>query len=128
MAEKSLLRRLVEAGTRVVQYGYAGAEGADVADVVDRAQSEIYDVTDGRTTEDFVPLEQLLQPTMDEIDAIASQGGIARGVPTGFTELDELHQRSAPRADDRRRGEAGYGEGAGARHAAADADGLDDDG
>jgi replicative DNA helicase len=89
VAEKSLLRRLVEAGTRVVQYGYAGAEGADVAQVVDRAQSEIYNVTDGRTTEDFVPLEQLLQPTMDEIDAIASQGGIARGVPTGFTDLDE---------------------------------------
>ena len=41
-------------------------------------------------TEDFVALEQLLQPTMDEIDAIASQGGLARGVPTGFTELDEL--------------------------------------
>ncbi|MDT5250118.1 MAG: replicative helicase, partial [Mycobacterium sp.] len=90
VAEKSLLRRLVEAGTRVVQYGYAGAEGADVAQVVDRAQSEIYNVTDGRTTEDFVPLEQLLQPTMDEIDAIASQGGIARGVPTGFTDLDEV--------------------------------------
>ena len=31
VAEKALLRRLVEAGTRVVQYGYAGAEGADVA-------------------------------------------------------------------------------------------------
>ena len=90
VAEKATLRRLVEAGTRVVQYGYAGAEGADVAEVVDRAQAEIYDVTDGRTSEDFVPLEQLLQPTMDEIDAIASQGGIARGVPTGFTDLDEL--------------------------------------
>jgi replicative DNA helicase len=90
VAEKSLLRRLVEAGTRVVQYGYAGAEGADVAEVVDRAQAEMYDVTDRRTAEDFVPLEQLLQPTMDEIDAIASQGGISRGVPTGFTDLDEL--------------------------------------
>src|SRR5581483_12360689 len=36
------------------------------------------------------PLEDLLQPTMDEIDAIASNGGVARGVPTGFTELDEV--------------------------------------
>jgi replicative DNA helicase len=90
VAEKALLRRLVEAGTRVVQYGYAGAEGADVAEVVDRAQAEIYDVTDGRTSEDFVALEDLLQPTMDEIDAIASQGGISRGVPTGFLELDEV--------------------------------------
>ena len=90
VAEKALLRRLVEAGTRVVQYGYAGADGADVAEVVDRAQAEIYDVTDRRLSEDFVPLEDLLQPTMDEIDAIASNGGLARGVPTGFTELDEV--------------------------------------
>jgi replicative DNA helicase len=90
VAEKALLRRLVEAGTRVVQYGYAGAEGADVNEIVDRAQAEIYDVTERRTTEDFVVLETLLQPTMDEIDAIASQGGISRGVPTGFTELDEV--------------------------------------
>jgi replicative DNA helicase len=90
VAEKALLRRLVEAGTRVVQYGYAGAEGSDVAEVVDRAQAEIYDVTEGRTSEDFVALEDLLQPTMDEIDAIASNGGLARGVPTGFTELDDV--------------------------------------
>jgi replicative DNA helicase len=74
----------------VVQYGYAGADGADVTDIVDRAQAEIYDVTEGRTSEDFVALEDLLQPTMDEIDAIASNGGIARGVPTGFVELDEV--------------------------------------
>src|ERR1700743_993203 len=90
VAEKALLRRLVEAGTRVVQYGYAGAEGADVAEIVDRAQAEIYDVAERRTTEDFVPLEDLLQPTMDATDAIASSGGISRGVPTGFTELDEV--------------------------------------
>ncbi|HZA10642.1 replicative DNA helicase, partial [Mycobacterium sp.] len=90
VAEKALLRRLVEAGTRVVQYGYAGAEGSDVAEVVDRAQAEIYDVTDRRMSEDFVALEELLQPTMDEIDAIASHGGIAKGVPTGFVELDEV--------------------------------------
>ncbi len=90
VSEKALLRRLVEAGTRVVQYGYAGAEGADVNEVVDRAQAEIYDVTERRTSEDFVALEELLQPTMDEIDAIASSGGISRGVPTGFVELDEV--------------------------------------
>ena len=59
VAEKALLRRLIEAGTRVVQYGYAGAEGADVFDVVDRAQAEMFDVSDRRTSEDFVPLEDL---------------------------------------------------------------------
>ncbi|WP_305093130.1 replicative DNA helicase [Prescottella sp. R16] len=90
VAEKSVLRRLVDAGTRIVQYGYAGSDGQDVAEVVDRAQAEIFEVTERRTTEDFMPLEELLQPTMDEIDSIASRGGISLGVPTGFSELDEV--------------------------------------
>jgi replicative DNA helicase len=90
VAEKAVLRRLVEAGTRIVQLGYNGAEGADVDEVVDRAQSAIYEVTERRTTEDYVILEELLQPTMDEIDAIASRGGSSLGIPTGFTDLDEL--------------------------------------
>lgn len=90
VAEKAVLRRLVEAGTRIVQLGYNGAEGADVDEVVDRAQAAIYEVTDRRTTEDYVALEDLLQPTMDEIDAIASRGGISQGIPTGFADLDEL--------------------------------------
>ncbi|MDG3014432.1 replicative DNA helicase [Speluncibacter jeojiensis] len=90
VAEKAILRRLVEAGTRIVQYGYAGADGQDVAEVVDRAQAEVYEVTERRTAEDYVPLEELLQPTMDEIDSIASRGGLSLGVPTGFAELDEL--------------------------------------
>lgn len=90
VAEKAVLRRLVDAGTRIVQYGYSGSEGADVADVVDRAQAEIFEVTERRTTEDFVPIGELLQPTMDEIDAIASAGGTAGGVPTGFIELDAV--------------------------------------
>src|SRR3977135_602541 len=76
VAEKAILRRLVEAGTRIVQLGYLGADGQDIAEVVDRAQAEVYEVTERRTTEDFLPLEELLQPTMDEIDSIASRGGI----------------------------------------------------
>ncbi|MFZ2512801.1 MAG: replicative DNA helicase [Gordonia sp. (in: high G+C Gram-positive bacteria)] len=90
VAEKALLRRLVQAGTRIVQYGYAGADGQDVAEVVDRAQAEIYDVTEGGTSEDYSILEELMQPTLDELDAIASRGGISRGVPTGFADLDKL--------------------------------------
>ncbi|MGH4025468.1 MAG: replicative DNA helicase [Pseudonocardiaceae bacterium] len=90
VAEKAVLRRLVEAGTRIVQLGYHGADGADVDEVVDRAQSAIYEVTERRMSEDYVPLEELLQPTMDEIDAIASRGGASAGVPTGFVDLDAV--------------------------------------
>jgi replicative DNA helicase len=90
VAEKAVLRRLVEAGTRIVQMGYNGAEGAEISEVVDRAQAAIYEVSERRLSEDYVSLEELLQPTMDEIDAIASRGGSSLGVPTGFADLDEM--------------------------------------
>ena len=92
VAERATLRRLVEAGTRIVQLGYGAAsgQGGDVDEVVDRAQAEIYDVTERRTSEDYIRLEQLLQGTMDEIDAISSRGGASIGVPTGFAELDQI--------------------------------------
>jgi replicative DNA helicase len=91
VAEQATLRRLVEAGTRVVQLGYGAAGGrGDVDDIVDRAQQEIYDVTEKRMSEDYSRLEDILQPTMDELDAIASRGGVSRGVPTGIRDLDEL--------------------------------------
>jgi replicative DNA helicase len=92
VAERATLRRLVEAGTRIVQLGYGAAagQGGDVDEVVDRAQAEVYAVTERRTSEDYVRLEQLLQGTMDEIDAISSRGGASIGVPTGFSELDQI--------------------------------------
>lgn len=90
VAEKAVLRRLVEAGTRIVQYGYAGADGAEVPEVLARAQAEMFEATNGRRTEDFVALEELLQPTMDELETIQNDGGIARGVPTGFHDIDEV--------------------------------------
>jgi replicative DNA helicase len=91
VGEQAILRRLVEAGTRVVQLGYGAAGGrGDVDDIVDRAQQEIYDVTEKRMSEDYSRLEDILQPTMDELDAIASRGGVSRGVPTGIRDLDEL--------------------------------------
>jgi replicative DNA helicase len=90
VAGKAVLRRLVEAGTRIVQLGYHGADGADVDEVVDRAQAAVYEVTERRMSEDYIALEELLQPTMDEIDAIASRGGVSSGVPTGFVDLDAV--------------------------------------
>jgi replicative DNA helicase len=89
VAEQAILRRLVEAGTRIVQLGYSTGLG-DVDDVVDRAQQAVYDVTEKRTSEDYTLLEDLMQPTMDELEAIGSRGGSMTGVATGFHDLDQL--------------------------------------
>jgi len=92
VAERAVLRRLIEAGTRIVQLGYGAASGSggDVDEVVDRAQAAVYEVTENRTSEDYIRLEQLLTETMDEIDLISSRGGVSTGVPTGFADLDGL--------------------------------------
>jgi replicative DNA helicase len=86
--EQAILRRLVEAGTRIVQMGYTGT--GDVDDMVDRAQSEVYDVTDRRTSEDYLPLRDIMGEALNEIEAISNRGGEMIGVPTGFIELDKL--------------------------------------
>jgi replicative DNA helicase len=92
VSERAVLRRLIEAGTRIVQLGYGAAAGAgrDVDDLVDLAQQAVYDVTERRVSEDFAILSDLLQPTLDEIEAVGAQGGLMTGVPTGFTDLDRL--------------------------------------
>jgi replicative DNA helicase len=87
--EAAILRRLVEAGTRIVQMGYA-TDGGEVDAVVDRAQAEVYAVTDRRASEDYLPLSEIMEGTVDEIEAIASHGGAMAGVPTGIEDLDRL--------------------------------------
>jgi replicative DNA helicase len=86
--EKAVLRRLVDASVRIGQMSYAG-EG-DVDTIVDRAQAEVYAVTERRAAEDFKPLSELMQPTLDEMEAIESRGAGLSGVPTGFADLDDL--------------------------------------
>ncbi|MET7639275.1 replicative DNA helicase [Streptomyces sp. NPDC005438] len=86
--ERAVLRRLVEAGTRITQMGYA-ADG-DVDEIVNSAQAEIYAVTEARTSEDYLPLGDIMEGALDEIEAIGSRSGQMTGVPTGFTDLDSL--------------------------------------
>ncbi|WP_077487989.1 replicative DNA helicase [Sinomonas mesophila] len=88
VAERAVLRRLVGAGTKIVQLGY-GQDG-EVEDLVNQAQAEVYAVAERRTSEDYVPLSQVMESAMDEIEAAGHRGGGMTGVPTGFYELDEL--------------------------------------
>ncbi len=86
--ERAILRRLVEVGTRIVQLGYAGDGDAD--DLVDRAQAEVYGVTERRSSDDYLPLSEIMPGALVEIEAIGSRGGTMTGVPTGFADLDAL--------------------------------------
>ena len=88
VTERAILRRLVEAGTRIAQMGYAG--DAEVDSLVDKAQAEVYEVTSRRTSEDYMPLADIIPSTLTELEAIEGNGGVMVGVPTGFSGLDEV--------------------------------------
>lgn len=89
VAERAVLRRLVEAGTRIVQLGYAQG-GGDVEDIVNAAQAEVYAVADKRGGEDYHVIGDIIEATVDEIEVASGRSGEMTGVPTGFTDLDAL--------------------------------------
>lgn len=90
IAEQATLRRIVNAGTRIAQLGFEGVEAADADTVLDMAQQEVFAIAQRNVTEDYAVLADILQPTMDEIDEIATHGGLAAGIPTGFIDLDNV--------------------------------------
>ncbi len=85
--ERAIMRRLVEAGTKIVQLGYT-IEG-EVDDAVNQAQAEVHSVTERRAAEDYIQLSELLPAAFDEIEKISS-GVVGEGVKTGFKDLDAL--------------------------------------
>ncbi len=87
--ERAVLRRLVEAGTRITQMGYA-VDGGDVDDLVNSAQAEVYAVTERRASEDYRPLSEIMVEVTDEISNNQNHGDGLVGVPTGFRDLDNL--------------------------------------
>jgi replicative DNA helicase len=85
--ERAIMRRLVEAGTKIVQLGYT-IEG-EVDEAVNQAQAEVHAVTERRAAEDYIQLSELLPAAFDEIEKISS-GVVGEGVKTGFKDLDAL--------------------------------------
>lgn len=86
VSDKAILRRLIEAGTRIAQAGYESQ--GEVEDLVNQAQAEIYKVSSQSSREDYVPLSDSLEAAIHEIEGAQKRGGELTGVPTGFTDLD----------------------------------------
>ena len=106
--ERAVLRRLVEAGTRIVQFGYAG--DADVDDLVDRAQAEVYAVTERRTSEDYASLSEIMpgRARRDRGDRQPRRDADRR--PDRLHRPRRAHQRPAPGPDDRHRRSTRHGQ------------------
>lgn len=86
--EDSTKRRLITAGTEIVEVGYK-AEG-EVKDMLDKAEGAIFSISQGHLTRGFVPLKDTLTESFDRIDELQKEGIGLRGVRTGFFDLDNM--------------------------------------
>ena len=83
----SLLRRVAAAGLEIAELGYA--RQGDVRDILDRAESAIFDVAQSRTTSEIVPIGGLLGEEIDRISAASEQKGLT-GASSGLRDLDKI--------------------------------------
>jgi len=86
--EKSTLRRLIQSATDVLAQAYDAEEDAD--DLLDRAESAIFQIADDRLRSGFVPLSSLVDSGYQLIEQLQAHKGLVTGVPSGFEKLDEM--------------------------------------
>ncbi|HEX3201042.1 MAG TPA: DnaB-like helicase N-terminal domain-containing protein, partial [Actinomycetes bacterium] len=86
--EAGVLRRLIDAGTQIVQLGFETPQDTEAA--VDQAESLVYQVAQGRVTEDYHSLRDVLTTTLEAIERLHEDHREITGVPTGFADLDRL--------------------------------------
>ena len=82
--EKATLRNLIFSANKILATAY----GADV--ILDQAEHAIFAIADDKVRDGFVSLRDLAQSSLDTIERLHSRKELITGVPTGFTDLDEL--------------------------------------
>jgi replicative DNA helicase len=86
--EKSTLRNLIYSANKILANAYEAEEEADT--ILDQAESAIFAIADKKIRDGFVSLKDLAESSLDTIEKLASRKELITGVPTGFTDLDEM--------------------------------------
>ena len=88
VAEKSLLRSIISVATNIVKMGYEGTEEVDV--ILDRAEKEIFEISQKRNVKGFVSLRSILVETFERIEKLYESKGGVTGLPTGYPDFDRM--------------------------------------
>ncbi len=86
--KKSTLRRLIGAAGQMVELGYK--EDEDVTALLDQAEQSLFSVSQRYLRQNFINIRDVLHEAFERIDQLHKQSGQLRGVPTGFTSLDNM--------------------------------------
>jgi replicative DNA helicase len=87
--EKALLRRLIDASSQIIRDVYDQGE-REVAEILDIAESRIFQVAQTHQREGFVWIKEILWPTFEHIERLQESGTGMTGVPTGYPDLDRM--------------------------------------
>lgn len=85
--DKYQRRKLIEAGNNIVQLGYETA--APLETVLDRAEQEIFSITQERPQQDLVSIGETLNQTFQDLEN-RNEGLTLPGIPCGFYDLDAM--------------------------------------
>ncbi len=86
VADKSLLRRLIRLNEEIANTCYAGKEPLEA--VLEKTERSIFELLQRRSTEDFVPIRQVVLNALERIEKASKMKGTVTGIPTGFIDLD----------------------------------------
>lgn len=86
--EKSVLRRLIDAGTNIISQAFENPKGVDL--VLDEAEKNIFDIALKRIRQGFFKIDHVLKTVLDRIDSLYGKKESITGIPTGFPDLDKL--------------------------------------
>lgn len=86
--EASTKRALIAIGGQIAEMGFM--DDKEVGELVDRAESFVFAISQGHTARGFMPIKQALADSFDRIDELHKKGSGFRGVRTGFTALDNI--------------------------------------
>ncbi len=90
ISERAVTRELIGVAHDIAELGY-NPEGRDSADILDFAESKVFEIAEKRTGENEGPrnVESVLGKTIDRLEALIKTNKEVTGVTTGFTDLDK---------------------------------------
>ncbi len=84
--DQSVKRSLMKAATRLVEFSLD--EGMSSADLLDKAESEVFSLSQKNVKKEFTSVRDTLAESFDRLDELHKQGEGLRGIATGFIDLD----------------------------------------
>lgn len=84
--EKATLRKLIKASTKIIEESYNNQ--GEVDNIVDRAQKQVFDISEKKNSSDFEVLSDVLERGFLEIERLFNNKGDITGVGSGFVDLD----------------------------------------